>query len=81
MWIPAHFVFYSCLMLIWVPLHLHPHNVPVILLTTLFTYFVLIFEHNRTPISGKKTVTGVQVLAASQVQSIGCRWQAVLSSP
>ena len=27
--------------------------------------------------SGKKTVTGVQVVTASQVQSIGCRWQAI----
>ena len=33
---------------------------------------------NRTP-SGKKTVTGVQRLTASQVQNIGCRWPAILS--
>jgi len=36
------------------------------------------FEHNHTP-SGKKMVTGVQVITASQVQSIGCRWKAILS--
>ena len=34
-------------------------------------------EHNHTP-SGKKMVTGVQVITtASQVQSIGCMWQAL----
>ena len=27
--------------------------------------------------SGKKMVTGVQVVAAFQVQSIGCKWQAI----
>ena len=42
--------------------------------------FYYIFEHNRTP-SGNNTVTGVQVLSASQVQSIGCRWQAISSCP
>jgi len=26
-------------------------------------------------------VTGVQVITASQVQSIGCRWQAISSCP
>jgi len=26
-------------------------------------------------------VTGVQVITASQVQSIGCRWQAIWSCP
>ena len=35
-------------------------------------------EHSHTP-SGKKTVTGVQVVTASQVQSSGCRWQAISS--
>ena len=30
--------------------------------------------------SGKKTMTGVQVVTASQVQSIGCRWQAISST-
>ena len=34
------------------------------------------YEHNRTP-SGKKRVTGVQVVTASEVQSIGYRWQAM----
>ena len=34
------------------------------------------FEHNHTP-SGKKTVIGVQVTTASQVQSIGCKWQTI----
>ena len=36
------------------------------------------FMHNHTP-SGKKALTGVHaglVVAASQVQSIGCRWHA-----
>ena len=37
-------------------------------------------EHNRTP-SGKKTVTGVQVITASQAQSIGCRRQALFILP
>ena len=39
--------------------------------------FVCLFfpEHNHIP-SGKKMMTGVQVITASQVQSIGCRWQA-----
>ena len=37
-------------------------------------FFFFFSEHNRTP-SGKKTVTGVQVITAYQVQSIGCRWQ------
>ena len=42
-----------------------------------FFFFSHFFERNRTP-SGKKTVTGVQVITtASQVQSIGCRWQAL----
>ena len=45
-----------------------------------FPGFYYIFEHNRTP-SGKKTVTGVQVISASQVQSISCRWQALSSGP
>ena len=38
------------------------------------------FEHNHTP-SGKKMVTRVQVITASQVQSIGCRWQAIFVLP
>ena len=37
----------------------------------LFVFFV--FEHKRTP-SGKKRMTGVQAVTASEVQSIGCRW-------
>ena len=37
-------------------------------------------EHNHTP-SGKKMVTGVQVVTAYQVQFIGCRWQAISSHP
>ena len=37
---------------------------------------VINFEHSCTP-SGKKMVTGVQVVTASQVQSIRCRWQAM----
>ena len=37
-------------------------------------------EHNCTP-SGKKMVTGLQVVTASQVQIIECRWQAILSCP
>ena len=39
----------------------------------------LLFMPNCTP-SGKKMVTGVQVVTASQVQIIGCRWQDVLLS-
>ena len=35
---------------------------------------------NRTP-SGKKSVTGVQVITASQAQSIGCRRQALFVLP
>ena len=31
-------------------------------------FFFFFFEHNRTP-SGKKAVTGVQVITASQAQS------------
>ena len=42
------------------------------------TYFH--FEHNRTP-SGKKMVTGVQVVTGSQVQSIRCRWRGISSYP
>ena len=34
-----------------------------------YNFFIFIFEHNCTP-SGKKSVTGVQVVTASQVQSI-----------
>ena len=45
------------------------------LLSFLFSFFFS-FEPNRTP-NKKKTVTGVQVVTTSQVQSIGCRWQAI----
>ena len=46
-----------------------------------FVNFVCLFlEHNCTP-SGKKAVTGVQVITASQAQSIGCRWQALFVLP
>ena len=44
----------------------------------LFVYFFFFIKPNRTPI-GKIVVTGVQVVTASQVQSIGCRWQATSS--
>ena len=37
----------------------------------------LFFKHNHTP-SGKKTVTGMQVVTTSQVQIIGCRSKAIL---
>ena len=50
----------------------------------LYFYWVVtvffFFEHNRT-LSGKEMMTGVQVVTTSQVQSIGCRWQAILSYP
>ena len=36
---------------------------------------LLFFEHNRAQ-SGKKMVTGMQEITASQVRSIRCRWQA-----
>ena len=49
-------------------------------LDVFFASSFFFFEHNCTP-SGKKMVTGVQVITASQVQSIGCRWQAILSCP
>ena len=42
-------------------------------------FFVSFFPHNHTP-SGNKMVTGVQVITASQAQSI-CRWQAISSCP
>ena len=45
-----------------------------------FSEHYFIFEHNCTP-SGRKTVTGVQVITASQVQSIGCRSQALFVLP
>ena len=48
MWILAHLG----LMLIWVPLHLHPHNVPVILILT--TLFFTYFSSITAPASGKK---------------------------
>ena len=43
--------------------------------TIFVNFFVCLgffFEHNYTP-SGKKTVTGVLVKIASEVQSIGCK--------
>ena len=43
-------------------------------LLLVFFFCVFFFEHNRDP-WGKKTVTGVQVITASQAQSIRCRWQ------
>jgi len=49
-----------------------------IFFTYLFIYFL--FELNHTP-NGKKTVTGVQVITASEMQSIGCRWQVISSCP
>ena len=42
--------------------------------------FLFIYEHNRTP-SGKKSVTGMLVITASQVQSVRCRWQALFVLP
>ena len=42
--------------------------------------FKFFYEHNRTP-NGKKPVTGVQVITASQAQSIRCRWQALFVLP
>ena len=41
---------------------------------------IILCEHYRTP-SGKKMVTRVQVVTATQVQTIGCRLQAILSCP
>ena len=41
---------------------------------------VVVYEHNCTT-SRKKMVTGVQVVTASEVQSIRCRWQAISSCP
>jgi len=46
----------------------------------LFFFFLLVCYRKCTP-SGKKTVTGVQVISASQVQSIWCRWQALFVLP
>ena len=43
-----------------------------------FFYYFSFSEHNHTP-SGKKTMTGVQKVTAFQVQSSGCRWQAISS--
>ena len=43
-----------------------------------FCFFLA--SYNRTP-SGKKMVTGVQVISASQVQSIGCRRQTLFVLP
>ena len=39
-------------------------------------FFFRFFEPNRTP-SGKNMMTEVQVVIASKVQSIGCRWQVI----
>ena len=39
------------------------------------------FSSITTPQSGKKMVTGVQVVNAFQVQIIGCRWQAIFVLP
>ena len=47
---------------------------------SLFVLFCFFEHHNHTP-SGKKSVTGVQVITASQAQSIGCRWQALFVLP
>ena len=41
---------------------------------------IIFYEHYRTP-CGKKMVTRVQVVTASQVQTNGCRWLAILSCP
>ena len=49
-------------------------------LSSTLNCFFFFFEHNPTT-SGKKTVAGVQVVTASKVQSIGCRWQAISSCP
>ena len=43
-----------------------------------FFFYFSFSEHNHTP-SGKKTMTGVQKVTAFQVQSSGCRWQAISS--
>ena len=43
-------------------------------------YVFYCYLYNHTP-SGKETVTGVQVITASQVQSIRCRWQALFVLP
>ena len=51
-----------------------PCNQPFFFVVVVVVVVVVVFsEHNRTP-SGKKTVTGVQVITASQVQNIECRW-------
>ena len=42
-----------------------------------FIFRIFFFKHNHTP-SGKKTVTGMQVVTTSQVQIIGCRSKAIL---
>ena len=47
------------------------HVIPTSLLIFIF------FKHNHTP-SGKKTVTGIQVVTTSQVQIISCRSKAIL---
>ena len=43
---------------------------------------MIFYEHYNTPCGKKmKTVTGVQVVTATQVQTIGFRLQAILSCP
>ena len=50
----------------------------MLLLIVVHAFFFVFFfsEPNCTP-SGKRMVTGVQVVTASQVQRIGYRWQAI----
>ena len=48
--------------------------------STASAQFFFFFEHNPTQ-SGKKMVTGVQVITTSQVKSIGYRWQTISSCP
>ena len=40
-------------------------------------FFLFLFDHNHT-LSGKKTVTGMQVVTTSQVQIIECRSKVIL---
>ena len=54
--------------------------VVVLFFPLFFFFFFFFFERHHTP-SGKKLVTGVQVVTASQVQSIKCRWQDISSCP
>ena len=41
--------------------------------TSITILILYLFPHNHIP-SGKKMVTGLQLVTASQVQFIGCRW-------